>query len=307
MYLYKENPLPQLNPSETTSQMNARFNYSNLCRIGSGITANCANAYFPVANILGDSRASQVWRSGTPPGGSGGSTPILTIDVSEYTFSNSVQYDLLIYSSTWSIYKDTLTVTYLPGNTTQTITPATSSWPTAAPDLSYLSWCPLTIPVGTTSITLTWTGRSGGYSLANYVEVSKLFIGPRFDTAAFQQTINEGSPDSSSWARTFAEYVNKDLSILGQNFAEKRAQYFQATWDLPLLSEQLEEALEFWFWKQGTFNPMWTLIAPGFYGEGPDVGNLWYVKATVAQKKKMVTMAPSGFYWSLPISFTEVL
>ncbi len=310
MYIYREFPLRFVDqalwiPSSTT----ATWFFANLCRAGSGITASSQNPYFPVSNILGDPRRSACWRS-LPTD----ETPSLSIDFTDYGRALSGNYtptDLLIDSQTWDqANANIITVQYWSGLPTPTLlyeeVLAKSSY--AGPQ-----WCQLNPPAqppDIATVKLLFSGWSATPGLGwQYMEVSKLWIGVRFDTSQYALTPNsfEGDPDNASVDRTFDEATNQDFTQTHQSFSDLRASFGTSTWSLPLVGDTLEQLLEQNFWEQvGTVQPIWVLPSAPNYNFGTESGFLRYCKLQAKPKKKMVTYG-AEFEWALPISIQDML
>lgn len=109
-----------------------------------------------------------------------------------------------------------------------------------------LSVCPHPI----TAIQIQFPRNTG----TTYGELSKVFIGTPFNTGG------GGDPIYGAMSHEFGEYVNKDISALGQKFSEARATYFAATLGVPYTSETVQTTIRSIVQTLGTFTPFWILV-----------------------------------------------
>ena len=259
---------------------------SNLPLSGAGITASTQNPYFPVSNILGSPLACATWRSLTENTG----TETLSIDLNGTqvvaNFPNGI--DVLIdywnaasacSSVTWTLYNGASIVS------TDTVTLSGSA---AGP-----GWFNLTtgnMGSGVTSLLLTFT-RTGG---PNYIEMGKVLVGARLDSTI------QVSPDHGNFTRTFGEHKNSSQSVLGQNFSEKLAIYWQGNLSIPYAPEPIQNLIRTQIFEAlGTFSPFWVIIVPGDSSTS-ELGFPRYVKMTSVPTEKEVAY---GSYYVWGISF----
>ncbi len=268
--------------------------YSNLAKVGTGITATSSDPYFPVANINGSPLACDVWRSAASGAGSGGTSEYLTIDLGggyvAADYPNGL--DLLIDSWTADQFCNGAIVAQLVGPSTLIVLSA-SPLTATAPIRFNLT---LDASTPTTAVKLIFARRVADTA----VQVGKILLGAAFDSGA------QGSPDNAGFTRTFAELVNKDKSILGQSYSELRASFWAATIALPLVGEAIQAGIREYFLEAvGTHTPFWLIVNPDDTST-TQLGTPRYVKMTTPPTEKTVTYGAEQV-WALSLSLEKQL
>lgn len=268
--------------------------YSNLAKDGTGITASSSSPYFPVANINGSALACDVWRSAATGAGSGGTSEYLTIDLGGgYVLADYPDgLDLLVDSWTADQFSNGAIVAELVGPGTLIVLSASPL--TAIAPIRFN--IPLHASTPTTAVKLLFSRRVANTA----VQVGKILLGIPYDSGA------QGGPDNAGFTHTFSELVNKDKSVLGQSYSEKRAAFWSASIALPLVGEAIQNGLRANFLEVvGTHTPFWLIVDPADTST-TKMGTPRYVKQVNPPTEKTVAYGGEQI-WALSLSLEQQL
>ena len=127
------------------------------------------------------------------------------------------------------------------------------------------------------------------------VQVSRCYIGPILDTGP------EGDPDFGNYGQDFSERTNRDYSVLGQKYAEQRAQFKTRRMTLPLVPETTEALLRAFLEAVGTWKPFFMILSTAtpmdqvFYG------------SFQSNPTEQLQDYGSGFLWRVPLVIEQQL
>ena len=266
----------------------------NFVKTGGTVTASTSSPYFPVSNIAGSPLACDVWRSATQDSSH---TEYIRIPLGADYFSASFPNGLDLLIDSWNV--DTtctdLIVTVHASNGNSYSVPAT------------IKKAPLRIHIPPASIDgllpdamnalVVVVRRLPGQT--NYIEMGKMLLGVPVDTL-------DSNPSHGSFTRRFGEIKNSGTSVLGQNFSEKLAIYWQGNVQIPLVEESVETLIRtLVFESLGTFTPFWVIILPTDTSTS-ELDLPRYVKMTTPPTEKEVTYGTS-FVWAISMDLTKQL
>ena len=267
---------------------------SNLAKSGAGITASSSNPYFPVANICGNPLACKTWRSLTQ----NAATETLSIDLGGTVTGAQYPSGLDLLADYWNANATCSSVTWAVFNGASMGSSGTVSLLGSAGGPGWINIPSAALGAGQTSLLLTFNRTA---STTSYIEVGKLLLGARLDTASVG--MNQGG-----FTRTFGEIKNNALAVLGQDYSEKVATYWQGALTIAFSTEAVETQLRALFAANGTYNPWWVTILPGDTSTS-EFGFPRYVKAVTMPSEKSVFYIGGGgpAIWSLSLSLKKQL
>lgn len=125
------------------------------------------------------------------------------------------------------------------------------------------------------------------------------YLGPGLDTG------DAGDPEFGSFGRTFAELVNKDSSILGQVYAEQRANFNRLRGRIPVTPEATEALLRVIWPFVGTWRPFFLQVRPDAWPTDT-LSVPFYVRMTTPVDENLAGYG-AGYLWTLALAFEEQL
>lgn len=256
--------------------------------LGTWSSVNTSDPSFPPSNLQ-NFLAAKVWRSGTTS-----ALEQLLLDLGATT-TPAVKWYLVIHAHNWA---DVVTgdVT-IEGHTSNTWTS-----PTFTDTIPAAEWgggtAFLEIPAVSAGlrwwrISMTKTGATAK------LQIGRISLGPGALTA------DDGTPDMAGLERTWAEQVNRESGILGQVYAEQRAQFWRIKGKVTAMTETTAAALRPIWQACGTWKPFFILINPE--GWPTDTWGTPYYVRLAAPPTEPLRGYGAGYLWDVPLSWEQQL
>lgn len=263
---------------------------------GTWTSTNTSDPYFPVANLQ-NFLAAKVWKSGVAV-----AQERLTLDLGAGS-SPAVKWYLNIHNHNFNAIVSGAASITVEGN-------ATNAW--GAPTFSD------TIPLAEWGV-----NAATGYGTA-FLEIAAAYAGLRYwrisilknnttdvlqigriSLGAGLDTGDAGDPDFGSFARAYAELVNKDSSILGQVYSEQRNQFTRLKGKVSVTPEATAALLRVIWPYVGTWRPFFIQVLPT--GWPSDTLSKPYYMRLASPMEEQLQAYGAGYLWNLPLSFEEQL
>lgn len=256
--------------------------------LGTWTSVNTSDPSFPPANLQ-NFLAAKVWRSGAAV-----ATERLLLDLGAAT-APAAKWYLVLHAHNFS---DVLTgdVT-VEGHTS-------NSWgsPTFTDTIPAAEWGGGTafLEIPAVSAGLRWWRISMvKTNAADVLQIGRASLGPGY------LSDDSGDPDLPSLERAWAELVNRDASVLGQVYAEQRAQFWRIKGKVTAMPEATAAALRTIWQTVGTWKPFFIMVYPT--GWPTDTWGVPYYVHLAAPPTEPLRGYGAGYLWDVPFSFEEQL